>query len=368
MKKKNYFWIVYLLIFSMIYSCTSMQKIEIEKILNQRIKDPMIDSKEINIYIITNRITTTNREDCNNQFFRNAPSSVKYILCSVNVPKEHSIGALDTSSDNSLNKDKFFFARNYRSLTKEDFYKQITQEQEILIFVHGFNVEFEEALYRIAQIHYDLKFQGTSVLYTWPAGPEEGLFSSILINDTYKNNQEHAKVSIPIFKNFIEEIFQQIDNKKKNIYLIVHSMGHQIVIPSLIEISKIKYNNIKFKEIIFNAPDYPVDTFREEVNIISSLANRITIYCSPDDNALKASETVNGTRRIGQCYKVNGIDVINVQRVDSPILGIGGLGHGYYSSRAILTDLYQLMLGLEAKNRLFIIKSNQSTEDYILRD
>ena len=62
-----------------------------------------------------------------------------------------------------------------------------------------------------------------------------------------------------------------------------------------------------------------------------------------------------------------GIDVINASEVDAPILGLG-LGHGYYSSRPIITDLYQILLGIEAEKRLFLRKSEpNSVENYFLR-
>ncbi len=356
---------IFLLIFLNNYCKT--YEVDIEKTLNERIQDPMIDTKDLPIYVITNRFTTNQNKECSNNYFKNNPSYVKYIICNVNVPREHKIGALDTIKDNIKEKDIYFYSSSFQEIDKKYFFDNLKDQKEILIFVHGFNVEFEESIYRIAQIHYDLKFQGISIVYSWPAGPKEGFLSNLLINDTYSINQNHAKISVPIFKEFIKELLLKI-NKDSKIYLIVHSMGHQIVIPSLVEIVKENTFNKKFKDIIFNAPDYPIQDFIENSKYLKQIANRITIYCSPKDNALVASETVNKNRRVGQCYKIDGIDVINVQRVDSPILGIGGLGHGYYSSRSILTDLYQLTLGIEAKKRLFIIKSNRSTEDYILRD
>jgi hypothetical protein len=49
-------------------------------------------------------------------------------------------------------------------------------------------------------------------------------------------------------------------------------------------------------------------------------------------------------------------------------MGVGGLGHSYYSSRPILTDIFQVLLGIPAEDRLFIRKSEpNSTEDYYLR-
>jgi len=54
--------------------------------------------------------------------------------------------------------------------------------------------------------------------------------------------------------------------------------------------------------------------------------------------------------------------------VDSPVMGVGGLGHGYYSSRPLMTDVMQLILGIDVDKRLFIRKGvNGSSEDYVLR-
>jgi hypothetical protein len=82
---------------------------------------------------------------------------------------------------------------------------------------------------------------------------------------------------------------------------------------------------------------------------------------------MTASETYNGGARLGACQSVEGIDVINVSEIDNPAFGMG-LGHGYYSSRAVLTDVAQLMMGIEAENRLFIRRSEtNSTENFYLR-
>src|SRR5206468_522987 len=100
----------------------------------------------------------------------------------------------------------------------------------------------------------------------------------------------------------------------------------------------------------------------------SKLANRVTLYCSYNDNAIAASEKYNSNRRMGGCERIDGVDVINVGEIDAPAMGISGLGHGYYASRPILGDLYQLLLRIDAEKRLFIRKSEpNSTEDFYLR-
>ncbi len=45
-----------------------------------------------------------------------------------------------------------------------------TPGRRVLIFVHGFNTRFEEAVYRFAQIVYDARVDVAPVLFTWPSG------------------------------------------------------------------------------------------------------------------------------------------------------------------------------------------------------
>ncbi len=354
------------LIFVIIILSYCKTTVNLQEELNKKIQETMTDSQEIPVYILTNRKTNNTTKECSNDYFKNQPGSTQWLICYVNVPKYHSVGALNSQKKSILDKDVHFYARNLIEIDEKDFFAKLKKEKEILIFVHGFNVEFEEAIYRSAQIKYDLKFQGAVVVFSWPAGPEEGFLSNFRINETYKTNQKFAVSSINVFKDFLANVIE-IKTKETKIYLIVHSMGHQIVLPVLAELSKtLEKNNLD--EVILNAPDYPIIEWKRIKDLVKKTSKRITIYCSPKDNALLASETINGNKRLGQCLKSDGIDVINVNRVDSPILGIGGLGHGYYSGRAILTDLFQLILGIEAKKRLFIITSNQNTEDYLLRD
>jgi esterase/lipase superfamily enzyme len=144
-------------------------------------------------------------------------------------------------------------------------------------------------------------------------------------------------------------------------------MGHQVVLPALS--SKFRSDQKPFLgELILNAPDFDLQEYRRIHNDILGSASRVTLYCSPGDNALVASQKVNGNPRVGMCARFDGIDIINVNEVDDPVLGVGGLGHGYYSSRPILTDIYQVLLGIKAEKRLFIRKSGSgNSELFVLR-
>ena len=42
-------------------------------------------------------------------------------------------------------------------------------KDQAVVFVHGYNNSFDYALYRTAQMAYDLKFDGAAFLYSWPS-------------------------------------------------------------------------------------------------------------------------------------------------------------------------------------------------------
>ena len=48
---------------------------------------------------------------------------------------------------------------------------------DILVFLHGYNVSFEEAALRAAQISCDLKFPGLSAFFSWPSQGTLGPFA-----------------------------------------------------------------------------------------------------------------------------------------------------------------------------------------------
>ncbi|MCB1189162.1 MAG: alpha/beta hydrolase [Leptospiraceae bacterium] len=349
---------------AMLYFVLHCSSVNLGNELNKRIVDPYDATKEVPILYLTYRkINPKAVPSCSDSYYTSEKDSEgKFGICSVNVPAMHEIGIIDYQNSGEAN--KYFQFKRFEYHSKDSFLKKVKGSSfpEIMVFVHGFNVRFEEAVLRASQIQYDLKFPGLMVLFTWPAGSQDGMLNKLNIKKTYSFNQENAKKSIPDLKNLLKEL----KTTGKKIHLIVHSMGHQIAIPALAELSAEGEEKL-LSELVLNAPDYDAGDFKRKAPALTKMSKRVTVYCSPGDNALIISGQVNENTRVGTCEKVTGVDMINVNPVDSPILGIGGLGHGYYSSRPIITDLYQLILGIDASKRLFIRKSFTNNEDYVLR-
>ena len=311
------------------------------------------DTRAIEIYYATNRDT----------FGVTLGKEVTYGITKVNVPKRHPVGKIETTTDPREDTHKYFRVMQDKTLSAADWLDQIRKENQwgVLVFVHGFNVKYDEAIFRAAQLAYDLKFQGKVILWSWPAGSGSGFLDGKLLNRTYENNRKNAEATI----NQVSDFAKILAGLNIPVHVLVHSMGHQVIVPALAKIT----DDIKrpfIDELILNAPDIDSKQFENAVPLLKKISHRITLYCSYHDNAMVASQALNGGTRMGACDHVDGIDVVNVSEVDDP--GISGLGHGYYSSRAILTDVFQVLLGLNADQRLFIRKSEpNATEGYILR-
>ena len=326
-------------------------------------KEDFTDTRSLDIFIATNRNNKNNSFGCTNeQFGVNLDKTLHFGVCKINVPKNHSTGQINLTKDARQNSHDYFKILNASTIDENNLLNFLKKTKRTpLVFVHGFNVKYQDAVLRAAQIAYDLKYQGPIMLFTWPAGAGDGFFDEKMITRTYENNLKNAKESREYFKKFLLDL----KDHDLKINLVVHSMGHQVVLPVLKEIGEGNLDHHIINELILNAPDFEADEFKSLITPIKTISKRVTLYCSYNDKAISASETYNKNERLGGCTYAEEIDTINVALIDALS---AGLGHSYYSSRAILTDVFQVLLGLDVEKRLFIRKSEpNSTEKYYLR-
>lgn len=352
-------------------------KEDLKKVWSKFFVNDFSDTQALDIYFATNRTLKSAKPSCDDKGFTNTgDQQLKFGVCRINAPRNHITGEIQYSKDPRQSSNDYFKNINYKPSSQLEMLEIFKKSKRIpLVFVHGFNVNFQEAILRATQIAYDLKYQGPVFVFSWPAGAGDGFLDEKLINVTYKNNKKSAEDTVQLLVSFLK----QLEASQLKINLLVHSMGHQVVLNALNELTK---ENLKdnlnesshpsphklINELILNAPDFDQQLFIDVADNIKKLAERVTLYCSYNDNAILASEFFNKTTRLGACANIPGVDSINVSLIDAPTLGVGGLGHGYYASRPILSDLFQVLLGIEAEKRLFIRKSEpNSTEQYYIR-
>jgi esterase/lipase superfamily enzyme len=266
--------------------------------------------------------------------------------CEVTIPRSHVAGELEAPSMLRLevreNAAQHVVLRKTERLAEAAFYDLLKQRvnasprKELFVFVHGFNVSFEDAARRTAQIHFDLHFEGAPVFFSWPAHDKFVL--------TYPADESSVATSAPHLKQFLLEIVKHTEARSIN--LIAHSMGNRALGIALREIDlELRKEAKLFNQVILAAPDIDAEDFRANIApAMQRTAQRLTLYASSRDDALLASQLLHRGPRAGDAGSglvvIPGIDTIDVTAIDS-----SPWGHSYYgSSDPVLHDLKALFL------------------------
>jgi len=265
---------------------------------------------------------------------------VEYGVCEVSIPVVHQAGELESPQMFKLelkpDLEKHVVLTNVGRLDLNAFHAALQTEmgrkgKNIFVFIHGYNVSFEDAARRTGQMAYDLKFPGAPVFYSWPS--QANWYS-------YATDQDNIELSTTQIRDFLVDIATRSNADTVN--LIAHSMGNIGLTAALSEIEQ----GVKphFNQVVLAAPDIDADVFKNEIaSKIVTKAQRTTLYTSKTDLALIASRYFNQGDRAGDSWTgvviLDGIDTIDATAVDSSLLG-----HSYYGSNVtVLDDLGQLL-------------------------
>ena len=213
-----------------------------------------------------------------------------------------------------------------------------------MVFIHGYNVTFEDAARRTAQMAFDLKFDGAAVMYSWPARGD-------LLD--YLRDGTAARQTEPNAVQFLLAVAREAGVQQ--LHLVAHSMGNRVLTETLKRIADEgppgALTNVN--QVVLTAPDIDANVFRRDiVPRIAGAAQRITIYTSADDNALKASRRLHGFPRLGEGGATAFPDYPNIDVVDATGIDTSLLGHSYYGEcQPVLGDLRLVLGGIPANQR-----------------
>ena len=211
---------------------------------------------------------------------------------------------------------------------------------DALLFMHGFNVSFDDACRRAAQIAYDIKFPGPVFLYSWPS--HASTFA-------YSDDGKEAAASKPNFTKFVKEILAQPG--MGHLHLLAHSMGNRILMHTLFVDKLTSAEQAHLGQIVFAAPDVDRSYFDQNIVVTSVKPIRVTLYASNHDQALAASKIVNCGKtlffncvgRVGDAKPdidiQSGMDSIDASAVDTSLMGHSYIG----GSRSVLADFAALV-------------------------
>ncbi|MGO9740278.1 MAG: alpha/beta hydrolase [Roseiarcus sp.] len=210
-----------------------------------------------------------------------------------------------------------------------------SRTRQALVFVHGYNTKFEEAVYRFAQIAHDSRADFVPVLFTWPSRGQAL---------SYFYDRESANYS----RDALEAVLQAIVDDKHvgSVAILAHSLGNFVAVEALRQMA-IRNRGLsrKITDIMLASPDIDVDVFRREIAEIekNDKAPPITLFVSQDDRALGLSSLIAGDEpRLGavdplqQPYRgileQAGVHVVDLTKLDSD----DAINHGKFASSEVV--------------------------------
>jgi esterase/lipase superfamily enzyme len=138
---------------------------------------------------------------------------------------------------------------------------------DCLVFIHGFNTGFRDAVFRFAQIIWDLKFDGLPILFSWPS---RGTFKD------YLYDRDSAMGATPQ----LIEILQHISDQEnvRRIHIVAHSMGNFCMLDALANHLD-SLSTLRIGEIVMAAPDNDRDLYRQRAAAIDSRVTFPVLGC-----------------------------------------------------------------------------------------
>jgi esterase/lipase superfamily enzyme len=278
--------------------------------------------------------------------------AIAYGTCHVSIPPNHKTGDIElpwfTGKLSNLN-EHMVLLNNEKFASQEELITAIKRRggKKMFVFIHGYNVEFNDAALRTAQMAHDLKFEGAPIFFSWPA---KGRILG------YPSDENDIAWSVPYIKSFLLGLIAGAPDR--DVYIIAHSMGTRgttTAVKEIIETNKAAAKRIK--EVILAAPDIDEGIFSEQIMpVLSDVELPTTIYTSNNDRALKLSSFLHGYLRVGSGFSgEKNLEVVDATEADSDFLG-----HSYFADK-MLSDIYGIITYQHRANERFGLEPVSTT-------
>jgi esterase/lipase superfamily enzyme len=240
-----------------------------------------------------------------------------------------------------------------------------TPNRQLILYVHGYRVAFDEVAVQMGSFSHYLG-QGATVTFQWPTG---------MMFWNYLTDCPRAEAYVPDIERLLALLSQ---TSARHINVMAYSCGSPLLAQALARLrarhpeldSKALQSRYRLGDVIFVASDVDLKTFaREYVQPALDLARQVIVYVSRVDRALGFSTLVAGASRLGRPDisdlsaedierlaadpGFQAIDVTNVRGAHE----MGGMkGHGYwYANDWISTDvLLALRYPIPPANRCLV--------------
>jgi esterase/lipase superfamily enzyme len=227
-------------------------------------------------------------------------------------------------------------------LTKAEFLDQVEAQAStgrsfglprIGIYVHGFNNNFPESLYRLAQMKEASGSNAVPILFSWPSGGTVGGYGADRDSVTYS-------------RDYLGDLLVDVtkDRKRGDVILLGHSMGAWLTVEAVRQLKLTGHDGaLAPLQLVLAAPDIDEQVFRQQMKVIGRLPIAPVILVTKDDRALDISRLLATDRRrlgslsvdspvVRQEANKEGVQIVDISELTS----IDPLNHDRYQGLAPL--------------------------------
>ncbi|KUJ79248.1 hypothetical protein AVO44_08400 [Ruegeria profundi] len=268
-------------------------------------------TKSHEIYIMTTRAPAS---DDAILFSGNRSGTLEFAKVTVTLPPNHQPGNIerprrlppDPKKEMTV-VDPVRFANEAEVISDmNQAFRAADTERSVLVFVHGYNTTFTDAVLRIGQFVEDSGFDGVPVLFTWASAGK-------LTDYVYDINSALAARSA-----LIEASDVLVKTDTRTVNLVAHSMGNLLTVEAMKQgqLQGRFDSSGKLRNIILASADIDVDVFAEQMSVFDPNQRKFYVLISEDDKALNVSRFLaRGVNRVGDA-DVAQLDALGVTVID----------------------------------------------------
>jgi esterase/lipase superfamily enzyme len=249
--------------------------------------------KTVKVFAVTTRGRVT--PDAN--IFDASKSPVaNYAEMTISIPAGHKPSQIEWPS-RKPDPAKAFAVVGQSVLDEKSFIRDIETDdvggaRNVGVFVHGYNTNFQEALFRLAQLSADRDVQATPILFSWPS---QGAVAG------YVADKDAATYSRDYLAGLMIELTRMKGPGSEQVLIFGHSMGGWLVMEALRQLKLARHDDVLNRlNVVLAAPDIDSDVFRTQIQVIGKMKHPIRILVAGDDRALAVSKFISAsTQRVG---------------------------------------------------------------------
>jgi esterase/lipase superfamily enzyme len=285
------------------------------------------------IFVATTREAAVNKAEV---FDGRRSPDLNLVKIDMTVPAAHKVGSLERPRGSRRDPAKVFMATDVTAYESPEFERAVRADLakkggRALVFIHGFNTRFDDAVYRMTQLVHDAGYDGTPVLFTWASAGR-------LTDYVYDNNSAHAA------RDRLEALLRLLTRAgAKRVDILAHSMGTWVTMEALRQLAITDDRDLdgRLGDVVLASPDIDVDVFKTQMQRYGRPDRPFLILLSGNDRALLFSSIIAGNKpRVGDYADAAELASLGVVVIDVSAVAAGDrLNHSKFADNPVLVRL-----------------------------